>query len=118
MRKDSRLGRAVVEIRSEVPKHVAVTLSLAPLMTQVEVTSVTLIGPNRTGTQFSIGHQALSENIATQPGRSLSDLVGNLPGWLYEANGVLHPRGPEYDVQCFVDGVPLTENRDQRRWFP
>jgi len=33
------------------------------------------------------------------------------PGWLYEANGVLHPRGSEYDVQFVVDGLPLTENR-------
>jgi outer membrane cobalamin receptor len=38
-------------------------------------------------------------------------LVDDEPGWLYEANGVLHPRGSEYDVQYVVDGVPLTENR-------
>src|SRR5438105_2120322 len=28
-----------------------------------------------------------------------------------EANGVLHPRGSEYDVQFVVDGLPLTQNR-------
>jgi hypothetical protein len=33
------------------------------------------------------------------------------PGWVYEANGVLHPRGSEYDVQFVVDGLPITENR-------
>ena len=33
------------------------------------------------------------------------------PGWVYEANGVLHPRGSEYDVQFVVDGLPLTQNR-------
>ena len=102
----------VVEIRSEVPVHITVTLGLAPVTTQVEVTdSVTLLDPNRTGTQYSIGHQALTENTAAQPGRDLSDLVDDLPGWLYEANGVLHPRGSEYDVQYVVNGVPLTENR-------
>jgi hypothetical protein len=102
----------VVEIRSEVPKYISVTLSLAPVTTQVEVTdSATLVDPNGAGTQYSIGHQALAENIATQPGRNLSDLVDNLPGWLYEANGVLHPRGSEYDVQYVVNGVPITENR-------
>jgi hypothetical protein len=102
----------VLEIRSEVPQHIAVTLSLAPVTTQVEVTdSVTLVDPNGAGTQYSIGHQALAENIATQPGRDLSDLVDDLPGWLYEANGVLHPRGSEYDVQYVVNGVPVTENR-------
>lgn len=101
----------VVEIRSEVPKHIAVTLSLAPVTTQVEVTdSRTLIDPSITGSQYSIGRQALGETTA-MPGRDLSDLVDDLPGWLYEANGVLHPRGSEYDVQYVVNGVPLTENR-------
>lgn len=101
-----------VEVRSEVPIHITVTLGVATVTTQVEVTdSVTLVDPNRTGTQYSIGHQVLAESIATQPGRDLSDLVDDLPGWLYEANGVLHPRGSEYDVQYVVNGVPLTENR-------
>jgi hypothetical protein len=101
-----------VEVRSEVPIHVAVVLGVAPVTSQVEVTdSVTLVDPDRTGTQYSIGHQALVENVATQPGRDFSALVDDLPGWLYEANGVLHPRGSEYDVQYVVNGVPLTENR-------
>jgi hypothetical protein len=102
----------VIEIRSEVPKRVSVTLSLAPVRTQVEVTEpTTLVDPNGLGTQYAIGHQALSENITSQPGRDLSDLVNDMPGWLYEANGVLHPRGSEYDVQYVVNGVPVTENR-------
>lgn len=105
------LWTKAIEVRSEVPVHIAVTLGVAPVTTEVEVTdSVTLLDPNRTGTEFSIGHQALAENTAAQPGRELSDLVDSLPGWLYEANGVLHPRGSEYDVQYVLNGVPLTEN--------
>lgn len=103
---------SLVEIRSEVPVRVSVTLGLAPVTTEVEVSdSATLVDPYRTGTQYSIGRQTLGENIAAQPGRDLSDLVNDLPGWLYEANGVLHPRGSEYDVQYVVDGLPLTQNR-------
>jgi hypothetical protein len=102
----------LVEIRSEVPVRVSVTLGVAPVITQVEVKdSATLVDPYRTGTQYSIGRQTLGENIAAQPGRKLSDLVDALPGWLYEANGVLHPRGSEYDVQYVLDGLPLTQNR-------
>jgi hypothetical protein len=102
----------VVEVRSEVPLRITVTLGIAPVMTQVEVSdSSTLIDPNHIGAQYAIGHQALAENMAAQPGRDLSDLVDELPGWLYEANGALHPRGSEYDVQYVVDGLPLTENR-------
>ncbi len=102
----------LVEIRSEVPVRLSVTLGVAPVTTRVEVSdSTTLVDPNRTGTQYSIGRQTLAENIATQPGRGLTDLVNELPGWLYEANGVLHPRGSEYDVQYVADGLPLTQNR-------
>src|SRR5215472_3618265 len=102
----------LVEVRSEVPIRVAVSLGLAPVATQVHVSdSATLLDPSRTGTVYPVGHETLGEVVATQPGRSLSDLVDDLPGWLYEANGVLHPRGSEYDVQYVIDGLPITENR-------
>jgi hypothetical protein len=102
----------LVEIRSEVPVRLSITLGVAPVTTRVEVSdSATLVDPYRTGTQFSIGPQTLHETTAPQPGRGLSDLVNELPGWVYESNGVLHPRGSEYDVQYVVDGLPLTQNR-------
>ncbi len=102
----------LVEVRSEVPVRVSVSLGLAPVATQVQVSdSATLLDPSRTGTAYPVGRQPLGEAVATQPGRSLSDLVDDLPGWLYEANGVLHPRGSEYDVQYVIDGLPITENR-------
>ena len=102
----------LLEIRSEVPVHVLAAFALAPVSTQVDVSdSATLVDPYRTGTIYSIGQQAITEHISTQPGRDLADLVDEQPGWLYEANGVLHPRGAEYDVQYVVDGVPITQNR-------
>src|SRR5216684_793280 len=102
----------LVEIRSEVPVRVAVTLGVAPVTTQVQVNdSATLVDPYATGTLYSIGRQAIEEHDAAQPGRELLDLVAEQPGWVYEANGVLHPRGSEYDVQFVVDGLPLTQNR-------
>jgi len=99
-------------VPSEVPIRLSVKLGVAPVSTQVEVTdAATLIDPARTGTQFAVGKQALNETIATQPARRLTDLVDDLPGWLYEANGILHPRGSEYDVQYVVDGLPVLQNR-------
>src|SRR5438445_1164418 len=100
------------EIRSEVPLYVKVTLALASVETQVQVTaSETLVDPNRTGTAMTLGSQMIQEEVPAQPGRGLLDLVNSLPGWVYEANGVLHPRESEYQVQFVVDGLPLTENR-------
>ena len=102
----------LVEIRSEVPVRVAVTLGVAPVTTQVQVNdSATLVDPYATGALYSIGRQSIEEHNAAQPGRELLDLVSEQPGWVYEANGVLHPRGSEYDVQFVVDGLPLTQNR-------
>ncbi|MDQ1404905.1 MAG: hypothetical protein QOG55_534 [Acidobacteriaceae bacterium] len=102
----------LVDIRSEVPLRIPVTLGVAPVATQIQVTdSATLVDPSRTGTIYSVGRQTIDQQMPAQPGRSLSDLVNQQPGWLYEANGVLHPRGSEYDVQYVFDGLPLTQNR-------
>ena len=101
-----------IEIRSEIPSYLKVTLGLASVETQVQVTaSETLIDPNRTSTVNTLGSQMIQEEIPAQAGRGLLDLVNSLPGWVYEANGVLHPRESEYQVQYVVDGLPLTENR-------
>jgi hypothetical protein len=37
--------------------------------------------------------------------------VDTEPGWLLEANGVLHPRGSENQVQYVLDGFPILNNR-------
>jgi outer membrane cobalamin receptor len=101
-----------VEIPSEVRVHLTAIMGMAPVATQVLVNdAATLLDPSRTGALYPIGTQPIAEELAGQPGRTLSDLVEELPGWLYEANGVLHPRGSEYDVQYVVDGLPITENR-------
>ena len=102
----------IVDIRSEVPLQITITLGLASVETQVQVTAPeTLVDPYRTATVATLGSQAIQEQLSPQPGRGLSDLVDSLPGWIYEANGVLHPRGSEYQVQFVVDGLPLDENR-------
>jgi hypothetical protein len=102
----------LLDIRSEVPARITVALGVAPVATQIQVTdSATLVDPSRTGSIYSVGRQTIDREMAAQPGRNLSDLVNQQPGWLYEANGVLHPRGSEYDVQYIFDGLPLTQNR-------
>ncbi len=102
----------LVEIRSEVPVRVVATMGVAPVTTEVEVKdSATLVDPSSVGTIYSIGRRSIGEELSAQPGRELSDLVNEQPGWLYEANGLLHPRGSEYDVQYVFDGLPLTQNR-------
>jgi len=101
-----------IEIRSAIPAEYHVTLRIAPLSTSVIVTdAATLIDPHRSGTINQIGKDAIAERTTSLPGRSLQDLVNSQPGWLYEGNAVLHPRGSEYQTQLVVDGIPLTDNR-------
>lgn len=101
-----------IEIRSAIPADYHVTLRIAPLSTSVIVTdAATLIDPHRSGTINQIGKDAIAERTTSLPGRSLQDLVNSQPGWLYEGNAVLHPRGSEYQTQLVVDGIPLTDNR-------
>jgi len=73
----------------------SITLGVETVRTEVEVNdSATLVDQSRTGSLYSIGQQAINEQLSAQPGRSLSDLVNDQPGWLYEANGTLHREGP------------------------
>jgi hypothetical protein len=103
---------ALVEIQSQAPLEYPVTLSVAPLETTVVVRdSATLLDPGRTAETQYLSPQALRDRPSAAPGRSVLDLVNLQPGWLLEANGVLHPRGSEYDVQYVIDGIPLYDNR-------
>src|SRR6202022_1131675 len=70
-----------------------------------------LSDPPRTGSINRVGSETIEDRVTSLPGRSLVDLVNSQPGWLYEGNAVLHPRGSEYQTQFVVDGVPLTDNR-------
>ena len=97
----SRTGFAtftgLVDLRSALPTEYHVTLSLAPLQTQVTVSpDATLLDLHQTGTRSHIGADTLRQRLTALPGRSLPDVVNTQPGWLLEANGVLHPRGSEY----------------------
>jgi len=102
----------IVEIRSAIPIERSVTLAIAGAETTIVVSdSGTLIDPHSTGSNNRIGSETLRDRGASLPGRSVIDLVDMQPGWLLEANAVLHPRGSEYQVQYVVDGIPMTDNR-------
>jgi outer membrane cobalamin receptor len=103
---------ALVEIRSAIPKEISLSLSIAPAQTAVTVTdNETLLDPHRSNSAYRIGSDTLGSEPAALPGRSLGNLVVAEPGWVFEANGILHPRESEYQVQYVMDGIPLTDNR-------
>jgi hypothetical protein len=101
-----------IEIRSALPLDRTIRLKLGSVSELVKVTSSdTLVDPYRAGSVNEMGLQTIENRLTALPGRSMQDLVNSEPGWLYEGNAVLHPRGSEYQTQFVVDGIPLTDNR-------
>lgn len=100
----------IVEIRSSIPVEQDIALSVSALQQSVIVND-TLLDRDQPGSVNQIGTGDIRDRVASVPGRSIQDLVITQPGWLYEGNAVLHPRGSEYQTQFVVDGIPLTDNR-------
>ncbi|MFC5861147.1 carboxypeptidase regulatory-like domain-containing protein [Acidicapsa dinghuensis] len=101
-----------IDIRSALPVDRSIHLQVAPVSQSVSVdASGTLIDPYRAGSVNEMGLQTIQNRVTSLPGRSIQDLVNSEPGWLYEGNAVLHPRGSEYQTQFVIDGIPLTDNR-------
>jgi TonB-dependent Receptor Plug Domain len=101
-----------VDIRSALPLDRTIELKVADVSESVKVTDTsTLIDPYRAGSVNEIGADQVQDRLTALPGRGIQDLINSQPGWLYEGNAVLHPRGSEYQTQFVVDGIPLTDNR-------
>ncbi|HUR33509.1 MAG TPA: TonB-dependent receptor [Vicinamibacterales bacterium] len=102
----------LVEVRTAAPRSLTVQLSLAAVSSDVTVSSEPpLVDTARAGVTFSIGAPQIQDALPAVPGRRLLELVDAQPGWLMEANGVLHPRGSEYQTLFVIDGIPMDENR-------
>src|SRR5215470_5261769 len=103
---------ALVDVDSAVPREYRITLTPAPVQAAVTVRAEdTLLDTRQASAINRVGSDTLQQRITTLPGRSVADVVNTQPGWLLEANGILHPRGSEYQVQYVIDGLPITDNR-------
>ena len=101
-----------VEVRSAVPRDIVITLEVAGTTTAITVTdAIPLLDVTQPASVMRVGRTQLDDMAGNTLGRSGVDVVMTLPGWLLEANGVLHPRGSEYDTQYVVDGMPIYDNR-------
>ncbi len=101
-----------IQIRSFVPMVRTIQLQIAAAKETITVNAAaTLIDPEQTGSVNQIGATQIQNRPGSIPGRSVQDLVNSQPGWLFEGNAVLHPRGSESQTQFVVDGIPLIDNR-------
>jgi len=102
----------LVDVHSAIPAEDLIQLRVVARNESVTVRAAnTLIDPDQAGSVIQVGSDFIQNRLSSIPGRSIQDLVNSQPGWLYEGNAVLHPRGSEYQTQFVVDGIPLTDNR-------
>ncbi|MGB9455421.1 MAG: TonB-dependent receptor [Bryobacteraceae bacterium] len=102
----------LADVHSAIPIELRITLGVAQMRTAVTVaTESALLDTANYASANRIGTATLEDRVTALPGRSLADLVNQEPGWVFEANGILHPRAEEYQVQYVLDGLPLTDNR-------
>ena len=99
-----------VEVVSEVPVAREIALAVAGPQSVITISDAALV-LNPSSPRNYTGASAMRERTASQPGWGVLEVVRTQPGWLLEANGVLHPRGSEYQTQYVVDGLPVLDNR-------
>jgi outer membrane cobalamin receptor len=102
----------LIQVRSAAPTDSRLALDLAGVHARVTVSADgTLLDPHQPAPVHRIGADTMQRRVTALPGRGLADIVNTQPGWLLEANGILHPRGAEYQTQYVIDGLPMTDNR-------
>jgi hypothetical protein len=98
-----------VSVRSNLAQELDVQLGVASVKQTVEVFSGNLLEPEKTAPSVVIDRNRILTFPTSQPSRSTEEIVATAPGWTEDANGRLHARGVEYQVQYNIDGIPVTD---------
>lgn len=99
-----------VVVRSNLVQQLDVQLGVAPVKQEVTVSATSeLLDAEKTAPSTVIDRNWILRFPSSQPSRSAEQIVATAPGWTEDANGRLHSRGIEYQVQYSVDGIPITD---------
>ena len=97
-------------VRSNLAQQVDVQLGVQAVRQELNVSgSQELIEPEKTAPTTVLDRNWILRFPTSQPSRSAEAIVGTTPGWTVDANGRLHARGIEYQVQYSIDGIPVTD---------
>src|SRR5581483_1445601 len=73
---------SLIDVQSALPIEYRVTLTIAPLQSQVTVTPTdTLLDTRQTGSLNRVGPDTIQSRVAALPGRSVAEVVNTAPGW-------------------------------------
>ena len=91
----------------------AIRLSVAPVAESVNVNDSrqALLDTTNTANTYQLGRLRCGDWAATAPGRQAIDVVQSQPGWVLEANGVVHPRGSEITRNMLATDFQGVQNR-------
>jgi hypothetical protein len=99
-----------VFVRSNLVQQLDVQLGVAPVKQEVTVSATSeLLDAEKTAPSTVIDRNWILRFPGSQPSRSAEEIVATAPGWTEDANGRLHSRGIEYQVQYSIDGIPITD---------
>ncbi|HEY3137980.1 MAG TPA: TonB-dependent receptor [Blastocatellia bacterium] len=99
-----------VTVRTNLAQHIDVQLGVAPVSQTVNVSANNeLLEPEKTAPTTVIDRNRILRFPTSQPSRSADELITTAPGWTQDANGRIHARGIEYQVQYSIDGIPITD---------
>ncbi|HWO02285.1 MAG TPA: TonB-dependent receptor [Blastocatellia bacterium] len=99
-----------LSIRSNLAQQVDIQLGVAPVRQEVNVSATSeLLEPQKTAPSTVLDRNWIQRFPTAEPSRSAMQIVATVPGWTQDANGRLHARGVESQIQYSIDGVPLTD---------
>jgi hypothetical protein len=97
-------------VTSSVAPAVDVQLGVGAVRQEIDVQAEGgLLDRERTAPSFVFDRTFVRDFPTGQPSRSTEQIVATAPGFTLDANGRLHARGVEYQIQYDVDGVPITD---------
>src|SRR5262249_14280825 len=102
--------RQELTIKSNVVHQVDPQLRAAGASQEITISAgLDVINPEKTAPTTVVDRNWILRFPSAAPSRSAEQIIATAPGWTEDANGRLHARGIEYQVQYSIDGIPVTD---------
>lgn len=101
-----------VEVRSNVPVNLPITMAVETHKEQVTVSVIEQAGTldvEATGTRTALSAAAMEHMPIAVGSRGVEAVLLSFPGFAQNANGAIHPRGAHNQMTYVVDGLPISD---------
>lgn len=99
-----------ISVESNLTQQIDLQLNISSTTQIINITTAQeLLNPDKTAPSTIIDKNQIVNFASSQPSRSTEEIISSVPGWTLDANGRLHARGLEYQVQYSLDGIPVTD---------